>query len=351
MKGLQVRNKVANAVARLLHANTAEIEPRLVLGSTFPVAQGFSSGFLDHLHIDASGLLRLEGWCRDALAEDQSPVLSLDGRVVPLLRHFRFRRTDVLPFPDSPVMQTGAAWEYLIVEQPAGSLHSIELRLPDSGVSLEFKADTRFVLPHYSELFASEQVFHREEIYGSGPPNRVVHADVWELARRLDGPVLDFGCGRGTLVSRLDELGIEAHGLELDSVLLRSEIPAAIAGSITLYDGSFPAPFADQSFRSIICSEVLEHIPDYRAAVADIARIAREKVIFTVPDASAIPLGFRHGLIPWHLLEGTHLNFFSQRSLEILLQPFFRRIEFGRAGPSTVNDTLFYVSLTATCFK
>ena len=341
---------MGGAMTRLLNADANGGTPHSNAHASFPVARALGSGCLDTLQVDECGLVRLEGWSREAVPTDGYPAVSIDGQNIPLLQHFRFRRPDVPPAAGSQSVQTGVAWEYLIPEAVTGPSHAVELRLPE-GDALAFQANVRFVPPHYRILFGSNRVYHREEIYGSGPPNRVVHADVWELARLLEGPVLDFGCGRGALVSGLGEAGIEAHGLELDSPLLRSAISPALAGRITLYDGSLPAPFADRSFRSVICSEVLEHIPDYRAAVADIARIATHRAIFTVPDASAIPVGYRHGIVPWHLLEGTHLNFFCQQSLQELLAPHFQTIEFGRAGSLAINDSSFYVSLTAVCSK
>jgi ubiquinone/menaquinone biosynthesis C-methylase UbiE len=174
-----------------------------------------------------------------------------------------------------------------------------------------------------------------------------------ELAKHLPGPLLDFGCGRGVLVGELRRSGVDARGLELDTQKIRD----AIAGQdvqaypITLYDGSFPAPFRDGEFRSVMCSEVLEHIPEYQAAIRDIARIASDRVVFTVPDASAIPVGFRHGLVPWHLMEATHVNFFNQENLKSALQPHFSKIEFGRVGGCRFNESTFFVSLAAMCVK
>ncbi|MDQ2839462.1 MAG: class I SAM-dependent methyltransferase [Acidobacteriota bacterium] len=172
-----------------------------------------------------------------------------------------------------------------------------------------------------------------------------------ELAKELDGPVLDFGCGRGALVAELRRAKIEAYGLELESEVIKKSVPAELSDLITLYDGSLPSPFADKRFRSVVCSEVLEHIPNYLAAIEDIARLASEKVLFTVPDASAIPLGFRHGSVPWHLMEATHVNFFNQESLGHLLKPYFSKVEFGRIGLLRLNDSSYYVSLAAMCAK
>jgi hypothetical protein len=85
--------------------------------------------------------------------------------------------------------------------------------------------------------------------------------------------------------------------------------------------------------------------------VKEIARLASEQAIFTVPDISAIPVGFRHSVVPWHLLEGTHVNFFNQTSLHQLLKPFFAEVEFGRIGACAINDSRFFTSLVAFCKK
>ena len=116
---------------------------------------------------------------------------------------------------------------------------------------------------------------------------------------------------------------------------------------MTLYEGGFPLPFADNSFDIVVSSEVLEHVPDYKTAIAEIARVCKHLVIVTVPDMSAIPLGAHHGLVPWHLLESTHINFFTQESLEECLRPHFNKIDFGRIGPSRINETRYFVSLVA----
>ncbi|MGI8960408.1 MAG: class I SAM-dependent methyltransferase [Bryobacteraceae bacterium] len=241
--------------------------------------------------------------------------------------------------------------EYLVPESMASrSVQSVSVEL-DKDSRHRFDGPFEFVNPHYRLLFETEQVYHRENIYGCGPPNPIAQPEALELAKDLSDPILDFGCGSGALVEELERAGLKAQGLELDTPMIRESLHAANRLSVTLYDGRFPSPFPSGSFKSVFCSEVLEHIPDFESAIRDIARLATEKVIFTVPDASAIPTGFRHALVPWHLLEGTHVNFFTQTSLMRALQPHFSSIEFGRVGACRMNDSLFHVSLVAVCLK
>jgi hypothetical protein len=80
-------------------------------------------------------------------------------------------------------------------------------------------------------------------------------------------------------------------------------------------------------------------------------RLARDTVILTVPDCEAIPRLFPHHVVPWHLLEASHLHFFTQRSLEAALRPFFSQVEFGRIGSFRINDSEIHDSLVAVCVK
>jgi Methyltransferase domain len=343
-----LRRILVNAAGRL----------RLRLGrsrmqsTSFALGRAFGAGVLDRVELDPCGILRLIGWSKTRFDSRVVPRVALDDENVPFLQHYRVARPDVVDLvSDISTPELGLVLEYLVPESlTLRRFESISIVLNDNARS-SFKGPFEFVNPHYRGLFDAEQVYHRENIYGCGPPNQTVNPATLALARELSDPILDFGCGSGVLVQELQALGFKAHGLELGSKLIRESLRPGVSSSITLFDGQFPSPFPSGSFKSVFCSEVLEHIPDFEAAIRDIARLATEEVIFTVPDASVIPIGFRHGVVPWHLLEGTHVNFFTQTSFMRVLQPHFSRVEFGRLGPSNVNDTFFHVSLVATCLK
>jgi 2-polyprenyl-3-methyl-5-hydroxy-6-metoxy-1,4-benzoquinol methylase len=187
----------------------------------------------------------------------------------------------------------------------------------------------------------------RDGIYGFGPPSPVVSEEVLYLARTLPAPVLDFGCGAGALICALRRYGIEAYGLELDGDRIRDSLLAEARPFVRLYDGTLPSAFADRQFRSVVCSEVLEHIRGPEAVLAELARLASEAVMITVPDMSGIPRGFPHHVVPWHLLESTHVNFFTQHSLAALLAPYADDVEFSRLGAVQCDRLLYYDSLAA----
>jgi len=299
----------------------------------FPISRPALGGFIDRIEVDRSGLIRIVSWFQGGAQEP--PGVWIDGKAAPFLQQYRYLRRDV------PSGAAGLVWEYLTT---SGRILEVDFGWVGEGRT-RFEARMSFVNPHHRELLDESEVLHRENIYGPGPPNISVHPDILEMAKHLKGPVLDFGCGRGLLVEALRALGIEARGLELDTP--RASAPP----HVTFYDGTFPSPLPKGQFASVVCSEVLEHIPDYQAAVREIARLAGEQALFTVPDASAIPLGFQHGAVPWHLLERTHVNFFTQRSLQQLLQPHFSKVQFSRVGAAYFNKTPYWVSLSALCWK
>jgi len=55
--------------------------------------------------------------------------------------------------------------------------------------------------------------------------------------------------------------------------------------------------------------------------------------------------------VPWHLLESTHVNSFTQRSLHAVLTPLFARIRFSRLGEFQINGTRVFTSLVAECSR
>lgn len=274
---------------------------------------------------------------------ERAPLVWMNGKAIPFLQHYRYPRQDVA------ASARGWAWEYLAAEAMTDPLRMLEVDFGWKGEErTRFEEQMDFVKLSHRGLLCAEEVLHRSDIYGSGPPNEAVQPEVFALVKQLKGPVLDFGCGRGLTVEALRKLGIPAEGLELDSPVIRA---CALPSTVTLYDGTFPSPMEAGRFASVICSEVLEHIPDYEGALREIARLAGEQALFTVPDMSAVPMGYQYGAVPWHLLESTHVNFFTQQSLQRLLGRYFSKIEFGRIGAAWFGETMYFTSLTARCWK
>lgn len=56
-----------------------------------------------------------------------------------------------------------------------------------------------------------------------------------------------------------------------------------IKNAVNIDQGLPNLPYADNSFDTVICSDVLEHIGPHKQAIGELLRIARKKIIITVP--------------------------------------------------------------------
>jgi SAM-dependent methyltransferase len=92
-------------------------------------------------------------------------------------------------------------------------------------------------------------------------------------------PVLDVGCGSSRIIQDLPQ----AIGLDLllsKLRYLRTRHRRLLQGSI------FALPFRDSTFDAVICSEVIEHIPDTPEVMGEMTRVLRQggTLIVGTPD-------------------------------------------------------------------
>jgi SAM-dependent methyltransferase len=162
---------------------------------------------------------------------------------------------------------------------------------------------------------------HRDEIYASGPPVDAVFGELLDYVVSHAGPrVLDIGCGLGPYVDALNQRGFQAEGIELDRDFVAQA--QALGRPVKRMDAT-KLSYADNSFDTCILIEVIEHLDQYEAALREAARVARRNLIISVPAIDSIEVLVPWHVIPRHLLEPTHVNFFSLYNLTTLLQRLF----------------------------
>jgi 2-polyprenyl-3-methyl-5-hydroxy-6-metoxy-1,4-benzoquinol methylase len=90
--------------------------------------------------------------------------------------------------------------------------------------------------------------------------------------------VLDFGCYDGYIVRRLRARSkIEGVGVDISSKAIASATLAARQEGLenlafVVADGA-RLPFPDDAFNVVVCSEILEHVPDLDAVLSEISRV------------------------------------------------------------------------------
>jgi SAM-dependent methyltransferase len=153
--------------------------------------------------------------------------------------------------------------------------------------------------------------------------------------------VLDIGCGEGRHaggLSRMKDIFIVAADLNPDNLIAtknRLELIRQLGenggSDWALSTADITAlPFADAAFHHVICSEVLEHIPDETAAAAELIRVLKPggNLIISVPR-------FFPEKICWMLSKayssekGGHIRIYTQkRILDLFAGPELKRRGF-----------------------
>jgi len=157
----------------------------------------------------------------------------------------------------------------------------------------------------------------------------VLTVDYDRLGLRPGELLLDLGAGggrhaygafaRGARVVALDRSEADAKDCAAFLTALVEEADHGEAASMV--GDALRLPFPDATFDRVICAEVLEHVPDDRAAMAEIARVLRPggTAAVTVPR-------FWPELVCWalsdeyHLVEGGHVRIYRLGELRRRLQ-------------------------------
>jgi 2-polyprenyl-3-methyl-5-hydroxy-6-metoxy-1,4-benzoquinol methylase len=150
-----------------------------------------------------------------------------------------------------------------------------------------------------------------------------------DLAARVPSgarSVLDVGCSRGATVSALRKRGVtRVVGIEPD--------PEDAEAARLVCDRVIAAPLEEVreefggEFDAVLFGDVLEHLVDPSAALARVRPwlSARGVVVASVPNVGhwavlADLIEGRFDYVPYSLLSGTHLRFFTRRTLHDLLE-------------------------------
>lgn len=146
--------------------------------------------------------------------------------------------------------------------------------------------------------------------------------------------ILDVGCATGEYCKKLNKLGFESIGIDINS----EYVAEAKRNGVEAYCMDAKSiKFPDNSFDTVILFELLEHIDNPHDVLIEARRVARKNILITVPDCSAISKLRNFGLTYEHMLEKDHVNFFTLKDLEKLLSRHFKSFKIEQREPITLG--------------
>lgn len=125
----------------------------------------------------------------------------------------------------------------------------------------------------------------RMEEYRESASERERTADILRLLPKNRSSVLEIGSRDGHFSRLLPQHFSEVTALDLKKPEFQIDSVVTVAGDVT------KLAFPSNSFDCVLCTEVLEHVADVRAAALEIARVAKHEAIVGVPFEQDIRVG------------------------------------------------------------
>jgi SAM-dependent methyltransferase len=117
-------------------------------------------------------------------------------------------------------------------------------------------------------------------------PRHVSHREISKFVRAeggtLKGRLLDVGCGKKPYAAWVE--GVERHfGVDMPSTMHGVE-------KVDVWASVLALPFAADTFDSLLCTELLEHVPDPAKGLKEMARVGRPGalLLLTVPASEQL---------------------------------------------------------------
>jgi 2-polyprenyl-3-methyl-5-hydroxy-6-metoxy-1,4-benzoquinol methylase len=139
---------------------------------------------------------------------------------------------------------------------------------------------------------------------------------VMHVPFKENGRLLEIGCGSGTMLHIMQNLGWQAEGIEVDPV----GVEVARAKGLNVHLGDvYSKQYEDNSFDAITLSHVIEHVHDPLALMRECARILKPGGIISMVTPNTASFGHLVYKSSWlHLDPPRHLHIFNPAPLASL---------------------------------
>jgi SAM-dependent methyltransferase len=192
-------------------------------------------------------------------------------------------------------------------------------------------------LPWYSSEFYYETYYRDHNL----EPPPFVQSRLEEIVGqfavcRQTNRLLDIGCGAGNLLLAARNNGWQAQGLDVSPHAVKH---VRDLGFEVFHGELRDAQLPEAHFDVITAAELLEHLPDPRAELQEIARLLRPGGLFWTTTPHARGLAARVLGLKWRcILPPEHLQLFSVRGLRsLMLDVGFRGIRLQTTGSNPIE--------------
>ncbi len=167
-------------------------------------------------------------------------------------------------------------------------------------------------------------VFRDTKTFYHSMPDTAVAKQLISFVRKHAGrSILDLGCATGNYCVILKKIGYDVKGADVNPKYVQRALERGI--DVVQINGTVPLP--DKSVDTVICFEVIEHVPDVDSLLSEAKRIARKNVIITTPNSENVTELIQQGLLYEHFAELDHMNFFTKDSLKTVLLKYFSKVD------------------------
>lgn len=146
-----------------------------------------------------------------------------------------------------------------------------------------------------------------------GPLKEIAGSCVRWLEAREMGRLLDVGCGNGSFLISMKQLGWKVEGVELDG----KAVSIARERGLEVFHGSLgEAKFSNNHFDAITMNHVIEHVPDPVELLKECRRVLKPRGKLMVATPNIKSLGHLVFNEDWRGLEvPRHITLFSPQAL------------------------------------
>lgn len=130
----------------------------------------------------------------------------------------------------------------------------------------------------------------------------------------------DLGCGDGYLIYRLSRESKvkEFYAVDMSKIRL-DRVKKSVRRIKTIRADITDLPFDQGFFDVVVCSEVLEHVKDYKKAIRELLRVTKKQLVITVPNDQQPVKTLCPRCKKLHHVAG-HINKFDKETIRRLIE-------------------------------